>query len=316
MKPSPPDPLNDTSSVASSAIKKRRFLSLIKSRLKPPETHATNATDTAQQERVDAFALARVSDVMIPRVDIQALELDTPLNDVISFFAECAHSRLPVYVETLDDPRGFIHIKSILKEAAAGAEPDTKPLPHLIHDALYVPPSMFAADLFLKMQASRIHLALVVDEFGGTDGLVTLKDLVEEIVGDIDDEHDTDIDMSFTRIGKNMWDVDARMEVGDLCDRIGYDVVLPETESNVDTLGGIMFALAGRVPVRGEIIRHPIGMDMEVLDADQRRIRRVRLRAGTPLINPDDTAKDTQNEPLIEPPTEPPTEPPKVMPDA
>lgn len=300
MKPSSPEPSTETVSIAPLQIKRQRFLSLIKSRLRSPTKAIDTDVITPQEERVEAFALARVSDTMIPRVDIQALEMDTPLSEVIAVFAECALSRLPVYVDTLDDPRGFIHIKSILKEAAAGSSPESKPLPQLIHEALYVPPSMFAADLFLKMQASRVHLALVVDEFGGTDGIVTLKDLVEEIVGDIVDEHDSDEETLFTDIGKNVWDVDARMEVEGLHERIGFDINLPETETSVETLGGIMFALAGRVPLRGEIIHHPNGIEMEVLDADPRRIRRVRLRSSVNISGAKDFKDKTQNEALHE----------------
>lgn len=240
---------------------------------------------TSQKEmrlRVVEFERARVEDVMIPRAEIIAVELSTSLEDLIQLYANEAHSRLPVYRETLDDPVGVVHIRDLIGEIARanGDTPEEKddkdlPLERLRRDILFVPPSMPLADLLVKMQASRMHLALVVDEYGGTDGLVTLEDLVEEIVGEIEDEHDEDVAMLIRR-GRLAWEVDARMETDDFAEETGLQLELEDHD--VDTLGGVAFALAGRVPLRGEVLPHPTGVDLEILESDVRRIQRLVVR--------------------------------------
>jgi CBS domain containing-hemolysin-like protein len=229
--------------------------------------------------RIAEFESARVEDVMIPRAEIIAVELSTGLDDLIQIYATEAHSRLPVYRETLDDPVGVVHIRDLIGEIARanGAEPieGDAPLERLRRDILFVPPSMPLADLLVKMQASRMHLALVVDEYGGTDGLVTLEDLVEEIVGEIEDEHDEDVAMLIRR-GRLAWEVDARMETDDFAEETGLQLELEDHD--VDTLGGVAFALAGRVPLRGEVLPHPSGVDLEILESDVRRIHRLVVR--------------------------------------
>jgi len=239
--------------------------------------------------RIAEFEAATVEDVMIPRADIVAVEVSTPFDELLRIFAEEAHSRLPVYRETLDDPLGFVHIKDVVAELArpaAETEPgaaEDRPAPALeriYRKMMYVPASMKLPDLLVRMQSTRIHLALVVDEYGGTDGLVSLEDLVEEIVGDIEDEHD-DEQTSLIRRGRQVWEADARMEIEDFQAETGLDAGLPDYEDEIDTLGGVAFALAGRIPVRGEVLSHPAGIDIEIVDADTRRIRRLRLRAKT-----------------------------------
>ncbi|NBC19738.1 MAG: CBS domain-containing protein [Alphaproteobacteria bacterium] len=228
--------------------------------------------------RLAEFEAGTVADVMIPRADIVAVEVSTPFDEAMKTFAREAHSRLPVYRQTLDDPIGFVHIKDIVAELARDDGPaERSPLEKLRRDMLYVPPSMPLADLLVKMQSTRIHMALVVDEYGGTDGLVSLENLVEEIVGDIEDEHDEEA-ATLLRRGRNVFEVDARMEIDDFAEETGVNLALPDLEDELDTLGGIAFALAGRVPVRGEVLRHPGGCDMEIMEADTRRIRRLRLR--------------------------------------
>lgn len=239
--------------------------------------------------RIGEFERAAVSDVMIPRADILAIEAETPLNDVIKIFAEEAHSRLPVYRESLDDPIGFIHIKDVVAEIAEHNHDSDRPLPRMCREILYVPASMPLTDLLVKMQSTRIHIALVVDEYGGTDGLVTLEDLVEEIVGEIEDEHDEDSDR-FIRRTRNVLEVDARMEIEEFQDETGLNLTLPDREDEIDTLGGVAFALAGRIPVRGEVLKHPSGVDIEIMDGDSRRIRRLRLRTLTVSPNSPDAA--------------------------
>lgn len=248
----------------------------------PAEPAAEGTVAPSQKEmrlRVAEFERARVEDVMIPRAEIIAVELSTNLPDLIQLYANEAHSRLPVYRETLDDPVGVVHIRDVISEVARanGEDPSDEdmPLERLRRDILFVPPSMPLPDLLVKMQASRTHLALVVDEYGGTDGIVSLEDLVEEIVGDIEDEHDEDVAM-LVRRGRLAWEVDARMETDDFAEETGLELELDEHD--VDTLGGVAFALAGRVPLRGEVLPHPKGVDLEILDSDVRRIHRLVVR--------------------------------------
>ncbi|MEP1144617.1 MAG: hemolysin family protein [Henriciella sp.] len=236
--------------------------------------------------RIADFERARVEDVMIPRAEIIAVELSSSLKDLIQLYATEAHSRLPVYRETLDDPVGVVHIRDLISEIARANDEDStptdNPLERIRRDILFVPPSMPLPDLLVKMQASRTHLALVVDEYGGTDGLVSLEDLVEEIVGDIEDEHDEEVAM-LVRRGRLAWEVDARMETEDFAEETGLELELEDHD--VDTLGGVAFALAGRVPLRGEVLPHPKGVDIEILESDVRRIHRlvVRQPAAEPL---------------------------------
>lgn len=236
-------------------------------------------TQSEMRLRIADFERARVEDVMIPRAEIIAVELSTSFSDLIQLYAQEAHSRLPVYRETLDDPVGVVHIRDVVTEIArANGDEQTNgdaPLERLRRDILFVPPSMPLPDLLVKMQASRTHLALVVDEYGGTDGLVSLEDLVEEIVGDIEDEHDEEVAM-LVRRGRLAWEVDARMETDDFAEETGLDLELEDHD--VDTLGGVAFALAGRVPLRGEILPHPKGVDLEILESDVRRIQRLVVR--------------------------------------
>lgn len=265
---------------------RKGFLGLFKKKAAiAAEEEAESPEPPSQQEmrlRVVEFERARVEDVMIPRAEIIAVELSTSLDDLIQLYATEAHSRLPVYRETLDDPVGVVHIRDLISEIARanGSQPDDKedsdtPLERLRRDILFVPPSMPLPDLLVKMQASRMHLALVVDEYGGTDGLVTLEDLVEEIVGEIEDEHDEDVAMLIRR-GRLAWEVDARMETDDFAEETGLQLELEDHD--VDTLGGVAFALAGRVPLRGEVLPHPTGVDLEILESDVRRIQRLVVR--------------------------------------
>ena len=232
-------------------------------------------------DQAQAFQSLRVEDVMTPRADVVAVELDTSLDDVLRQFAENEHSRMPIYRETLDDPLGVVHIKDLVKLIAPGQEarPDcAEPVLHRVRrEALYVPASMRAADLLVRMQSSRTHLALVIDEFGGTDGLVTLEDLIEEVVGEIDDEHDVDVTPAVTpRAGG--WDCDARAALEVLETLVGQPLS-PEDEEEIDTVGGLVASIAGRVPQRGEVIGHPgAGLEFEVTDADPRRIKWLRVR--------------------------------------
>ncbi len=229
--------------------------------------------------RAEAFAEVRLKDIMVPRADIVAVEESTPLEDLAQLFAEAQHSRLPVYRETLDDPTGFVHIKDVIALLIAKtANPQDQVLGKLKREVLFVPASMPAADLLVRMQSTHLHIALVVDEFGGTDGLVTLEDLVEQVFGEISDEHDATDDADITMIGPNSFEADARADIEDLEHLVGQSLQLDDHNGEADSLGGLVFMLAGRVPRRGEVIMHPLGFEFEVVDADPRKIKRVRAK--------------------------------------
>jgi magnesium and cobalt transporter len=228
------------------------------------------------------FGELKIADVMVPRADIIAVEESAPLSELVRIFREAQHSRLPVYRETLDDPLGMIHVKDVLALVEIGSDGaltwrDT-PVAKLRREVLFVPPAMPALDLLLKMQTSRIHLALVVDEYGGTDGLVSIEDLVEEIVGDIDDEHDVDEAARLVARQDGSFDAEARIDLDDFKERTGIDLGSGEEGEDVDTLGGLVSTLLGRVPVRGEIVSHPAGFEIEIIEADPRRIKSLRVR--------------------------------------
>lgn len=263
----------------------------------------------------------RVFDVMIPRADIIAIDEQASLAELLQVFETTSHSRIPLYRETLDDPRGMLHIKDLMAwitaQAAAGSpvkRAEGQPALRLIdsdigtvartinladvdldqsvaatklrRDMLYVPPSMPVLDLFLRMQSTRTHLALVVDEYGGTDGLVSIEDLVEVVVGEIDDEHDTEETSLLTQHPKLGLIAEARIPIDELETQLGFDLTTEDEDDDIDTLGGLVFSLARRVPVRGEIVVHPSGVEFEVLDADPRRIKKLRIHipreAGEP----------------------------------
>src|SRR5216683_1904721 len=200
------------------------------------------------------------ADVMVPRVDIVALDAEEPFAELVKCMIEHGHSRVPIYRETLDDVIGFIHVKDVLGPVA-----DRRPakLSRLLRKVLFVAPSVPILDLLVQMRQARTHIAMVVDEFGGIDGLVTIEDLIEEIVGEIEDEHDV---------------AEAQTPIEPLEEQHGSRLRPAGDEEAVDTLGGLVFTLAGRVPKRGEIIAHPDGLEFEVLDADPRRVKRLRVR--------------------------------------
>lgn len=228
------------------------------------------------------FGELKVSDVMVPRADIIAVEEQTSLTELIDVFRDAQHSRLPVYRETLDDPLGMIHIKDILALVEKGPDgrlnwPQT-PITKAKRELLFVPGAMPALDLLLRMQASRIHLALVVDEYGGTDGLVSIEDLVEQIVGEIGDEHDIDEPADIITRPDGKYEADARVTLEEFRERTGIDISNVEQEEEIDTLGGLVAAGLGRVPVRGEIVTHA-GLEFEILEADPRHAKRLRIRA-------------------------------------
>ena len=264
----------------------------------------------------------RVRDIMIPRADIVAVSISATLAEVLTVFRTAGHSRLPVHGETLDDPRGMIHIRDFVDYLAGAVEggmrrrkrsggegptaeqdtesPSEKRTQRLasvgaldlsmqltqsgvIRPVLFVPPSMPALDLLVKMQASRTHMALVIDEYGGTEGLVSIEDVVEMIVGDIEDEHDIEEEPRIDQIGDHEFMVDARADLALVTEKTSIDITKMAESDEVDTIGGLIASAAGRVPARGEIIRMPAhGVEFEIVDADPRRITRVRIRSVEP----------------------------------
>ncbi|MEM7527620.1 MAG: hemolysin family protein [Pseudomonadota bacterium] len=221
----------------------------------------------------------RVEDVMTPRADIVAVAEDADLDTVMGAFAKGSLSRVPVFRETLDDPIGFVHLKDLALAYGVGCAQGGEPfaLSSHLRTALFVPPSMRIAALLQKMQGARVHMALVIDEFGGVDGLVTIEDLVEQIVGDIEDEHDEDEGLLWREEKPGVWVVNARADIAEFEEAAGISLTPEDWEEEADTLGGLVFMLTGRVPVRAEVIAHPGGHEFQVLDADARRIKRLRL---------------------------------------
>lgn len=276
------------------------------------EAHATDFSpaERAMLRNILRLREVRVEDVMIPRGDVQAVEISTTLGELLSIFEKSGHSRMPVYSETLDDPRGMVHIRDLLghitrlsraarKRAprraaqprngaeAKPAESDKLDLARvdlartigeggLMRPILFVPPSMLASDLMARMQAARIQMALVIDEYGGTDGLVSLEDIVEMVVGDIEDEHDEDEPM-VTKTAEGVFVVDGKAEIEEVAEMIGEAFKAGEHEEDVDTIGGMIFNTLGRVPARGEVVQAIPGFEFHVLDADPRRVKRVRI---------------------------------------
>lgn len=214
-------------------------------------------------------------DVMIPRADILAVDVNTPLAEVTEMMARVGHSRLPVYKETLDDVLGMVHIKDLVAVVNKGRPVK---LEHLVRRVLFVSPSIRVLDLLLEMRLKRTHMALVVDEYGGIDGLLTIEDVVEQIVGEIEDEHDTEAEPEMIEQGDGTVIADARVALEDFEERYG-EIVTEDEREEIDTLGGLVFRITGRVPARGELVRHPeSGLEFEITDADPRRIRRMRVR--------------------------------------
>lgn len=242
----------------------------------------------------------RVEDVMIPRADVVAIEISTPLWEALELFETSGHSRMPVYAETLDDPRGMIHIRDVLnyitRQARQKAATDTTDTSasaamfdmgridlnktigelDLLRKVLFVPPSMMASGLMARMQADHIQMALVIDEYGGTDGLASLEDIVEMVVGNIEDEHD-DEEIMIAEETDGVFVVDARADLDELSQKMGSAFEIGEHGDDVDTVGGLIFSVLGRIPLRGEVVQAVEGYEFHVLEVDPRRVKRVRI---------------------------------------
>jgi CBS domain containing-hemolysin-like protein len=279
------------------------------------DTADFSAQERALLKNVLGFRQIRVRDVMVPRADIIAVPASISMGELLGVFRTAGHSRLPAFGETLDDPKGMVHIRDFLDHLAAhseagkrrrrraqvpaaGAEPAAatavltialdQPLAtaKLLRPVLFAPPSMPALDLLVRMQATRTHMALVIDEYGGTDGLVSMEDIVEVIVGDIEDEHDDLEGPLIQQLADGIWMADARIDLDEASEALGLPLREEEIEEDIDTIGGLIVLKAGRVPTRGETVAGPGDLAFEIVDADARRVKRVRILARAPFETP------------------------------
>ena len=260
-----------------------------------PEPEAAPSQDSPRDAGLHALRRMRVEDVAIPKAEIEAVEADATLPELVRRFRDSANTRLPVFEGTLDTPIGMVHLKDIALaygfEGGEGSEPfdlrcNVRPL-------LYAPPSMPIGVLLAKMQADRTHMALVIDEYGGVDGLVTLEDLIEQVIGEIEDEHDIAETSLWREEKPGVYLAQSRTPLDEFEEAIGRSLTPPGAEEEPDTLGGLVFVLTGRVPARGEVIPHPMGGEIEVVDADPRRIKRLRLRLNSgPSSGPETQAAE------------------------
>lgn len=262
----------------------RGFFGRLVQALSPAEVSA--ADEDAVIQRVNSpmpglgnLRRMRVDDVLIPKAEIVAVAVTATKQELYEVFKESGLTRLPVYSGTLDTPLGFVHLKDFALQFGFNGKGETFDLSKMIRPLLFVPPSMPLGVLLTKMQADRLHIALVIDEYGGTDGLVTIEDLIEQVVGEIEDEHDTEEDKFWAEEKPGCFLVQARAPLDEFETEIGMSLTAHEDidREEVDTLGGLVFQLSGRVPARGEIVPHPAGPEFEVVDADPRRIKRMRV---------------------------------------
>lgn len=220
----------------------------------------------------------RVEDVMIPKVEIVAVPSDIRIDDLVEVFSESGLTRLPVFKGTLDTPVGMVHLKDFALRHGFKSSSERFVLSKMLRPLLYAPPSMPIGVLLQKMQTDRMHMALVIDEYGGVDGLVTIEDLIEQVIGEIEDEHDIAEGKFWIEEAPGCYLAQSRTPIDEFEEVIGQKLMLGDGDEEIDTLGGLVFMLAGRVPARGEVVKHPDGLDFEVVDADPRRIKRMRVR--------------------------------------
>ena len=273
---------NDTDDQA-----ERGFFSRLVDALSPQDTDDRDKEPSASERAQRATALGtlnlrrmRVEDVMVPKADIKAVSSTSSKDELVEVFRDCGLTRLPVFEGTLDTPLGFVNLKDFALRYGFNGKSTKIDLAGLIRPLIYVPPSMPLGILLQKMPAERTHMALVIDEYGGTDGLVTIEDLIEQVVGAIEDEHDVAEAKSWVKEKDGVYLALAKTTLEDFEAEIGRKLTEPEEidEEEVDTLGGLVFMLGGHVPVRGEVVQHPEGLEFEVIDADPRRVKRLRVR--------------------------------------
>ena len=256
------------------------------------ETADFSPSERTILQNVLSLGEKRVEDVMVPRADIEAIDIDSTLGDMVARFRTAGHSRIPVYADNIDNITGFIHVKDALRRITEIVTDPQKEIPvrlvsnalrsklqklDIVRTVLFVPPLMPVGDLLQQMQLKRVHMAIVIDEYGGTDGVVTIEDLLEAVVGEIEDEHDDDVAL-VRKVNSNVFIASARAELGEVEGVIGPDFDPGEHGENVDTIGGLVFALAGRVPVKGELVGGIKNFEFEVLQADSRQLRRIKIK--------------------------------------
>ena len=273
---------------ADSPAQQGGFLSRVIGALSPSDNDSDMNGTPVPTDKTAARGMAnlrrmRVDDVSVPKADITAVSLGTDMEELVAVFKESGLTRLPVYDGTLDTPVGMAHLKDLALQYGFNGKPKDFDLQKLIRPLLFVPPSMSIGVLLTKMQAERRHMALVIDEYGGVDGLVTIEDLIEQVIGEIEDEHDVEEDSYWTQEKPGTYMALAKTPLEDFEAEIGHSLTDHDTvdEEDIDTLGGLVFMLSGRVPARGEVVLHPDGPEFEVIDADARRIKRLRVRTTT-----------------------------------
>jgi len=258
----------------------RGFFGRIFEAFSTPETDDPEEVDTRVQRMPPGLvnlSRMRVEDVAIPSVEIISVPLDIPIDDLVEVFRTSGLTRLPVYDGTLDHPKGMIHLKDFTLKHGFGADGDFD-LATLMRPLIYAPPSMPIGVLLQRMQSERTHMALVIDEYGGVDGLVTIEDLIEQVIGQIEDEHDEDEAQLFAEEKPGVWIAQARTPLEEFEDATQVSFTDEDEDEEIDTLGGVVVVLTGRVPARGEVISHPSGAEIEIVDADPRRLKRLRVR--------------------------------------
>ena len=242
--------------------------------IEQPETMERSSLPTGDLGNLNSM---RLEDVAIPRADITAVAQDTNLTDLVKVFKDSGYSRLPVFKDQLDNPVGFVHLKDLALKYGFNGSKSKFSMKRTLRPLLYAPPSMTIGVLLQKMQADRIHMALVIDEYGGVDGLLTIEDLVETVLGEIVDEHDTEEDVMWVEESPGVYLAQSRASLTEFETVLGMGALADTDDEEVDTLGGLVFMLTGRVPAKGEIVPHPSGVEFEVVDADPRRIKRLRV---------------------------------------
>ncbi len=249
------------------------------------DTNDLGDAERAMLRNVLDYGEIRVYDIAVPRAHIVAFDIDDGFDALVKLFVDAAHSRLPVFRDTTDQIIGMVHVKDVVHHLAARPAPPPR-LDSLLRSVLYVPPSMKVLDLLARMRISRVHMAIVIDEYGGTDGLVTIEDLVEQIVGDIEDEHDDDPTTMLRALAPGLHEADARLPLSELEAALGVDFLPDEDDADIDTVGGLIFMMAGRVPAIGETLVHDdTGHAFEIVDGDPRRVTRVRVQTPSPAAD-------------------------------
>ncbi|MGC1496935.1 MAG: hemolysin family protein [Sulfitobacter sp.] len=261
------------------------FFSRVIEALSPSDSDSETEITPTQSERVTTHGMMnlrrmRVDDVAIPKADITAVPITSTMDELVEVFKDSGLTRLPVYDGTLDTPVGMAHLKDLALNHGFNGKTTNFDLKAMLRPLVFVPPSMTIGVLLTKMQAERRHMALVIDEYGGVDGLVTIEDLIEQVIGEIEDEHDVDEGKYWTVEKPGTYLVLAKTPLEDFEAEIGHSLTDHDTvdEEEIDTLGGLVVMLSGRVPARGEVVLHPDGPEFEVIDADPRRIKRLRVR--------------------------------------